>query len=402
MLRPAAAAPFAAIVTTVLAAVSAQAPYLVGRRDVAWPNPTGQGSASLAARVLYPSLAAGTGTPILPQAGGWPVIVFLHGFALLGNSYEALGNAWARQGVVVVLGNTAQFDNIGQERDGRAQFAALQAANLATGPFQGAFDLQRTVLAGHSMGGGNVANVLADNPGYRAGFAIAPVPPRAGNGALVAVPIGLVAGAGDTVTPPGSNAAPFYQSLTGYADLKAYCLLDGSANHTNLAGLFVSSGADTAVFERSAAVALGFLQHALGLSAQALDQVLGPPVLTDPRLVSLQQEFAAAQTWIDRAFRVGTTTMASAGFEPGPGGIGAALAALGPPLPTPFGGLRLDPATAFVLGSGLVGAERRLAVPIALPPDPALAGIDIALQAFGWTRAQELLLGSALDGSVVP
>ena len=59
--------------------------------------------------------------------------MFLHGFALLGNSYQPLGTRWAEQGFVVVLSNTTQFDNLGQEADGRALFPALLAANAAAG-----------------------------------------------------------------------------------------------------------------------------------------------------------------------------------------------------------------------------------------------------------------------------
>ena len=115
---------------------SLQGPLAVGTRDVSWSNSTGQGSSTLAARVLYPAATATTNAPILPQPGGWPTIVFLHGFAVLGNSYATLGANWAQQGFLVVLSNTMQFDNQGQEYDGRALFAALQAANTAPGgPF---------------------------------------------------------------------------------------------------------------------------------------------------------------------------------------------------------------------------------------------------------------------------
>jgi predicted dienelactone hydrolase len=379
----------------------AQSAFPVGSRDVAWSNPTGAGSSSLAARVLYPATANGTNTPLLPQPGGWPVVVFLHGFAVLGNSYQSLGTTWAQQGCIVVLSNTAQFDNFGQEADGRALFAAIGIANAAAGPLQGAFDVQRVALAGHSMGGGNVANVLAQNPGYRGGVAIAPVP-RGNNGALVATPLGIVAGAGDTITPPATNATPYYQSLTGYRGCKFLYLMNGDASHTNLAGLFVSGATATAVFQRSAAVAFAGLRHVLSTSPSALEQALGPAALAEPRLLSLQQQFAEPLVWTSAPFALGTSLRASVGMEPGLGGLAVAFAPPVGPIATPLGELRLDPALAFVLAAGVVGSERRFDVPLVLPADPVLVGAPLSLQGLGPSIALPLQFGSALGLTVLP
>ena len=384
-------------------AAIAQAPWPVGVRDVAFANATGQGSSTLAARVLYPATTAGNNAPLVPQPGGWPVIVFLHGFALLGNSYQSLGSDWAANGFVVVLGNTAQFDNVGQEADGRATFAALVAANAEpNGFFAGAFDLQRTALAGHSMGGGNVANVLAQNPGYRCGVALAPVPPRGSNGSLVAVPLAIVAGDGDTITPPGSNAVPYYQSLPQDLPLRVLYRLDGSASHTNLAGLFVFGGSSAAVFERSAAVALACVRFGLDLSPFALEQVVGPAALAEPRLVVCERGFGSPQPWLETAVRPGVTVRASVGSEPG---LAALAIAPGPriaPLSTPFGALRIDPAAALILGFGAVGSERRLDVLVAPPNDPALVGGLWSLQALGPTAIAPLAFGGAIEIRVAP
>ncbi len=387
---------------TAVHAMPGQAPLPVGSRDVAWSNPTGVGSGTLSARVLYPATAAGSGTPVLPQAGGWPVVVFLHGFAVLGNSYQPLGTDWAQQGCIVVLSNTAQFDNVGQEADGRALFAAIGIANAAAGPLQGAFDVQRIALAGHSMGGGNVANVLAQNPGYRGGVAIAPVPPRGNNGALVATPLGIVAGTGDTITPPASNATPYYQALTGYRGCKFLYLMNGDASHTNLAGLFVSGATATAVFQRSSAVAFAGLRHVLGTSPSALEPALGPAALAELRLVSLQQQFADPLVWTSAPLVLGASLRASVGMEPGLGGLAAAFAPPVGPLATPFGDLLLDPALAFVVSVGVVGNERRFDTPLVLSSDPALVGAPLSLQAIGPSVARPLQLGSAIGLVVLP
>jgi dienelactone hydrolase len=387
---------------TTLSTLLAQAPLPVGVRDVAWSNPTAAGSGTLAARVLYPATANGTNTPVLPQSGGWPVVVFLHGFAVLGNSYQSLGTTWAQQGCIVVLSNTAQFDNVGQEADGRALFPAITIANTAAGPLQGAFDVQRMALAGHSMGGGNVANVLAQNPGYRGGVAIAPVPPRGNNGALVQTPLGIVAGAGDTITPPASNATPYYQSLTGYRGCKFLYLLNGDASHTNLAGLFVSGATATAVFQRSAAVAFAGLRHVLAMSPSALEQALGPASLAEPRLLSLTQQFAEPLVWTSAPLALGASLRASVGMEPGLGGLAAAFAPPLGPISTPLGDLRLDPALAFVLAAGVVGSERRFDSVLIVPADPVLVGAPLSLQALGPSFQQPLQFGSTIALTVLP
>ena len=390
-----------ALLLAVCPFVSAQNP--IGVRDVAWANPTGQGSGTLTARVLYPATVAGSDAPLAASASGWPVVVFLHGFALVGNSYQALGTRWAERGFVVVLSNTAQFDNLRQEDDGRALFAALQAADVAPGgPFAGGLGLARVALVGHSMGGGNVANVLADNPGYRCGFAFAPVPPRGGNGGLVTVPVGVVAGNGDGITPPNTNALPFYQSLTSFTELKLYYLLDGDATHTNLAGLFVGGATGTAVCERASDVGLGFVRHALDVDPTGLEAALGPAALAEPRLVVCERSFARARTWAEASLAIGATVRVSVGVEPGPVGLGAALAPLVAPVPTPFGDLRLDPAFAFVLQSGIVGPERRFDVGIDLPSDPTLLGAVVGLQAFGVSQALPIGLGGAIELPIGP
>ena len=381
----------------------AQTTYAVGVRDVTFANPTSQGSTTLPTRVLYPATVAGSNTPLLQQSGGWPAVTFLHGFALLGSSYEALGRRWAERGFVVALGNTAQFDNLLQEDDGRAMFAALQVANATPGgPFSGGIDLGRVGLAGHSMGGGNVANVLAANPGYRCGVAIAPVQPRGNNGALVTVPLGIIAGDGDTITPPTTTAVPYYGSLSAFSQLKLLYRLNGDASHTNLVGLFVFGTTATEVFARSASVALGFLQHTLDGDPTGLELALGDDALAEPRLVACERRFERAQAWAAADLVLGATVSVRAGLEPGIGGLVAAPGPLVPPLPTPFGELLLDPSTALVLQVGVVGAERRVDATIAVPADPSLVGAVVSLQAFGAEPAQPLSLGGAMSLVVKP
>ncbi|MFO1050589.1 MAG: hypothetical protein U1F36_00075 [Planctomycetota bacterium] len=385
-----------AVLAVGTATPSQSPPYAVGVRDVAWSNSTGSGSASLTARVHYPATLAGPTTPILPRTGGWPVVVFLHGFAAVGSLYGSLGDALASEGYVTVMSNTAQFDNVGQEHDGRALFSAVVAANgAAAGPFAHALDVTRIGLAGHSMGGGNTANVLAANPGYRCGFTFAPTTARGSNARLVTVPFGIVVGTGDSTAPWQTYAQPLFTGLTAFTGLKQLLLLNGDCNHTNVAGLFVTGGSGAEVFARARDTALGFFARYLRDEAGGLEDVVGGSVRAEPRLVSLFVSIETSEVWPAAAIRSGAQTRISVAAEPGPCGVLAA-AAFGS-LPTPFGELRLDPGSLFVAFTGSASAERRFDATLSLPADPSLIGARLPVQAFGATRAASSALGSATE-----
>jgi pimeloyl-ACP methyl ester carboxylesterase len=388
--------PLLALLTAAAVLPAQSQPYAVGVRDVAWPNPTGSGSSTLTARVHYPATTAGTNAPLLSRAGGWPVVVFLHGFAALGSFYGSLGDALAAEGHVAVMSNTAQFNNAGQERDGRALFSAAAAANQpGAGPFANALDVARVGLAGHSMGGGNVANVLADNPGYRCGLALAPVDARGANAASVTVPFSIVVGAGDATTPWQTFAQPLYQGLTAYTGLKHLYLLNDDCNHTNVAGLFVSGGAGAQVFARTRGTALAFFARFLRDEAAGLEDVLGVGARAEPRLVSLFVEIETPEVWPAAPVRTGTANRISVAAEPGPCGVLAALS-FGS-TPTPFGELKLGIGSVFVACAGNASAERRFDWTFTLPSDPALIGARLPVQAYGAGRAAAFALGSATE-----
>lgn len=388
-----------------LAAPLAAQTFAVGIRDVSLPNTTGQGSGNLTARVHYPAVAAGTNAAVLPRAGGWPVVVYLHGFAATGNNYAPVGNALAANGFVAVMSNTMQFDNQGQEYDGRALYSALVAANAtAGGPFVGALDMGNCGLLGHSMGGGNVGNVLAINPGYRAGFCMAPVPPRGSNAANIRVPLGIVAGQGDAITPVATNAQPYYAGLTNYAACKGYYLMNGDCTHLNVCAFSLITATDNAVFARSMAITIGWFDRWLRNGPLGLDAVFGPTPRGDARLISATQQFVAPQAFASGLFGVGQTTRLSVAAEAGFAGVGFATS-LAPASPTPFGDLLLDPSSATLQWSGFTGtgaATQRLDVSVAVPVDPVFSGFPFAVQALGLDRSGALRLGNALAFTIAP
>lgn len=372
--------------------VAAQGAQFIGHRAVAWPNTTGAGTAVLDSVVYYPATADGADTPVAPNAGGWPVVVFLHGFGLLGSTYTELATAWAGAGFVVVLGETSQWDYFGQADDGRALHAAVIAADAEVGgPFENAFDAQRMAIVGHSMGGANVANVLIGNPGYRCGLAFAPIAPLGSDLTQVHVPFGILAGAGDWVTPWDWNAMPVYLSLTQHGSFKFLRVFGDDCGHMNLVGLESTA---PEMLEASTKTSIGFLRHSLGLSASALEQVFGPVAMNFPDDPHTYREVVVPQMWLSGPLHPGVRARVSVAVDNGPAVLFAA-AGLIPGVQTIFGLLRLDPGTAFPAAIGISDAEGRADMPLDVPPDPTLIGLAVALQGSGAGLGSQFVLGSA-------
>lgn len=378
----------------------AQTPLAVGTTTVAWPNATGIGSPFLDATVCYPAVTAGVDTPLLHQSTGWPVVVFLHGYSLLGIDYVGLGRVWAGEGFVVVLSNTAQYNFILQGQDGRALYSAVLAENGRVGSFfEGELDVSRVALAGHSMGGGMTGAVLANNPGYRCGLALAPASPGWAVASQVTSPFGIVVGTGDWVTPWAWYSMPYYDAIASQNGLKFLYLLNQDCDHMNIAGL--STYPSTSVFERVADVGVGFLKHFLDLGTGGLEKAVGPEAQAESRFVMLAQEIATPQIWAANPLQIGMGTRLSVAVEEGPGGIIAAPS-LGPGYSTPIGTLALDANTAFILAAGRARGDRRIDAYVSVPNLLPLIGLNVALQAFGATSTQPLQLGSAMLLTVKP
>lgn len=360
--------------------------FAAGRADIVLANPTGQGSANLPATIYYPAATAGLGVPLLPQPGGYRVLVFLHGLNVLGSGYGALGTRFAQNGYVVVLGNTAQSSATLQVQDGIATFAALAQANTQPGLLQGALDMTRVGLAGHSMGGATTPGVLAANPGYRCGFCFAPgVAPSAPQ---VTVPMGVCHGAGDTFLNWQTFGLPLYQNLTAVQQLRSFHLLNSDCTHGNVAGYVQATQVDRDVFAATSKVALGFFDCFLDGDVAGLEQVIGTEARSEPRLQQLDCEVRAPQHWAVGRPGLGQTFTLRIAAEPGP--VGLFTAASQATWSTPFGLGLLDPATLVVVATGAVANDRLWSLPVLVPADPALVGVTVLTQGLGLVPAAVL------------
>jgi len=369
-----------------------------GYRDLSFPNTTGQGSSTLAARVYYPATSAGANAVMIaPPAGGYPVIVFLHGWTQTGASYSKLGTYLSKKGYVAVLNNTAQFSFSTQADDGIAYFGALVTANAQAGNFlSGALNMSRAGLSGHSAGGGNTVTVLADNPGYRCGAVFAPIDPGAATTGQVEVPLAVIHGEGDLVLLWQFTGLNVYNEATNVRGLRTFYRMDFGCGHNNLAGLFHLTSTDQDVWRVTKRVMRGFFDHYLGVDQRGLDRVIGEAARAEPRLAELYLSVESPTLWTAGDAQLGQTITLHVASEPGLVVL-AAAGGLAGPLPTPFGDLLLDPGALLTTWLRQVGQERYATQPLAIPSDPSLVGFQLALQALGaGTGAASALSGAAL------
>ncbi len=233
-------------------------------------NTTGAGSKTLGSMLVYPSQKRA----LVEKEGGWPVIVFLHGSGGFALAYTALGRELAARGYIVVLSNTAISDAELQRQDGNALFVALQASNQDEDSFwHGGLNMERVGLAGHSMGGGSTAHVLASNPGYAAGFCFAPW-----QGGLdfdtdcgdIEVPVGIVHGEGDTTLAWELTGKRLFDALPARIEKFLY-LRDGAITHMNVAlRLPFASRVDKALFADHIELCAAFFAKHLQKDGEAL------------------------------------------------------------------------------------------------------------------------------------
>jgi len=384
-----------------VSAVGQTASSAVGTREVVWSNQSGDGTANLASSIFYPAVTAGINKPIRQVVGGHPVVVFLHGWGRLGSEYYRIGNALAELGIVAVMMNTGHQSFAVLGHDARAMFGALEVESARLdGPWEGAFDMRRVGLMGHSMGGAVMSLVLNENPlqphvnpGYVCGMGLAPANPTIVCAGLdVRVPVGLVSGQGDLLTPPQTHAVPYYDLLKPDEGLKFHYQLNANCTHMNLVGL---APGNPEVFFRTSKIFRAFFGHFLLGSVIGLEAVLGVDGYGDPNLVAVDVDTAVPQAWCANKVLLGSTIRVSVAAEPGFAGL-VVGGQMGMPTMTSIGTLLIDSASAFSFGETFIFGDR-LDVLVTIPYVPELVGCDFAIQGVGGAMNSVLMLGSALS-----
>ncbi|MHC4078595.1 MAG: alpha/beta hydrolase family protein [Planctomycetota bacterium] len=265
-----------------------------------FPNPTKNGNKRLTAMVFYAAKKNGQETPVLPQKDGYPVVVVLHGLGTRAWIMYAMASQMVQAGYIVVANDTGQFDPRTQANDAAALFAAMVAENKnKESEFKGQLDMSRAGICGHSMGGGNTVRVLANNPGYKAGFCFSPWSGKVlPNGKAVYVdryapkvttPLGIVHGTGDRILPWRDHAHRYIEAMKETPAPKFLYLLNRDCDHINVAVAGPLSGKRSkAVFYGCAELAVAFFDCHLRDQPAALDKLLGKDAKKhNPRLEKL-------------------------------------------------------------------------------------------------------------------
>lgn len=226
----------AALMTAALGlwAGTARAQYAVGTADVTFSD-AARGGRAVPVDLYYPATAAGAGQPVAqpPAGSGFAAIAFGHGFQMPAGAYAWVAGKLAAIGCVVAVPRTG-----GELFPSHAQFAqdlAFTARTLrdagadAASPFHGRMG-SRTLVMGHSMGGGSSLLAAAGDPSLTAvaAFAAAETNPSAiAAAAALDRPVLLFAGTLDCVTPPSAHQDPMYRALAGW---RALVTIDGASH----------------------------------------------------------------------------------------------------------------------------------------------------------------------------
>jgi dienelactone hydrolase len=245
--------------------------YEASNRREAFSNPTKRGSKKLKSSVWYPSKSGNKALAKAP-AGGFPVVVFLHGLGALANYYPGLGRLLSQNGYIVVQSDTARYNPLQQRSDGFALFHALKKANKNAKSFwHGSLDMSRAAISGHSMGGGSSVSILARNPGYKAGFVFAPVDLFL-LARRVKVPMGIVMGENDKFG--WKTGEKLFKALPKKLSGTFFCLLSNQANHRNvIQGPYRNSGETyREVHTCTTKLCLAFFNKHLKGDGEALDK----------------------------------------------------------------------------------------------------------------------------------
>ena len=104
----------------------------VGFVTTSFKNPTSKGSTNLTVQVHYPATTSGKNATLKKIAGGWPVLVFLHGYTVPASSYTRAADHIAARGYVVVINDTGRFDPDVQAADGIALYSTVASENGST------------------------------------------------------------------------------------------------------------------------------------------------------------------------------------------------------------------------------------------------------------------------------
>jgi pimeloyl-ACP methyl ester carboxylesterase len=212
----------------VLCAWSAQGQFEVGQTDWLLIDAS-RNDREIPCIVWYPAQVDG----VTPAEGGFPTFVMAHGFVMSPLDYEGLAAALVSEGYVFAsLGTEQGFAPSHADYGLDLAFVADQVAAAEISGVLSASSNGRVAIGGHSMGGGAAWLAAAEQPAVDAVVVFAPAetnPSAIAAGEEITVPVLVVSGADDAVTPPTTQHEPIYASAVN-APCRAFVSIAGGGH----------------------------------------------------------------------------------------------------------------------------------------------------------------------------
>ncbi|MCB0815674.1 MAG: dienelactone hydrolase family protein, partial [Flavobacteriales bacterium] len=217
--------------------LDAVAQFPIGSTTITFIDAT-RGGRLIPCEVYYPAVTAGANADV--ATGSFPVLSFGHGFAMGVGAYANLWQDYVPEGYIMVLPTTeAGLLPPPSHGDFGLDLAFAIGGMQAEGNDPGSLFFEHVSLPaavmGHSMGGGASLLAAAGSPLVTTVVNYAPAetnPSSIAAASNVNIPVLVIAGSEDCVTPPASNQVPMYNAVP--SGCKAYVELTGGG-HCNFA-----------------------------------------------------------------------------------------------------------------------------------------------------------------------
>lgn len=227
----------------VLAPFWAFSQFQIGHTTVTFNDPTRNGGfgsgggpgRQIQTEVYYPTYTAGENTPVATFPD-FPVIVFGHGFAMGWDAYQNIWEHLVPQGYIMAFVRTEgglipapSHGDFGQ--DLALVSTKMLALDASAGSLFNGKVKQKSVIMGHSMGGGATMLAAANNANIAGIVGLAPAetnPSAIGVCANISVPALIFSGSSDGVTPPAEHHLPIYQGIA--SNCKSFVSITGGAH----------------------------------------------------------------------------------------------------------------------------------------------------------------------------
>ncbi len=253
-----------------------------GTLDLAWTDPS-RNNRTVSASLYYPALSDGPGAvPAPAPEGGFPLMVFGHGFLMIADRYTWLADALVPEDMMLLLLETEtsalpSHADFGLDMAFALEGMLAESENTAS-PFFGLTG--PALLGGHSMGGG--ASVLAAAATDQARGLLLFAPAETSQSAIeaaatITLPSLMLWGTTDCATPLDEHALPIHTALASPCKYLlelfggSHCQFALPDTYCSLGELFCSSpgiSRDTQL-EWSMRLALPWMKSVLGQGSES-------------------------------------------------------------------------------------------------------------------------------------